>query len=465
MEHIKIAYIGGGSKEWAKIFMNDLALADGLSGELALYDIDLLAAQRNQRIGNLISKHPLTKSIWNYQVYENIDDALNGARFVVISILPGTFEEMKSDVHTPEKYGIYQSVGDTVGPGGVLRSMRTVPMFEYFATKIKEICPTAWIMNFTNPMTICVKTLYDVFPEVRAFGCCHEVFHTQDFLCKVLEEETGIKINRRDIYTDVTGINHFTWFTEAKYQQIDLLKLLPSFMKTHFKEGFYEHGSPDAYLASPFAYANRVKMDLFSHYGILAAAGDRHLVEFMDSRLYLKDKETVDTWKFALTSVDFRIKLREERLIALERVSNGEQELELKPSDEEAVALIEAILGRYQKVSNVNMINKGQVRDLPIGSIVETNALFTNDQVIPLLAKKLPFAPLQLVKRNSDNIDTLYEGIRNRDLNQIFDSFSNQPLLDSLSNKDKLKLFIEMVQNTRHYLESYQDIDDFIRNH
>ncbi len=463
MEHIKIAYIGGGSKEWAKVFMNDLALADGLSGELALYDIDLFAAKRNQRIGNLINKHPLTKSIWNYQVYENIDDALSNAHFVVISILPGTFEEMKSDVHTPEKYGIYQSVGDTVGPGGVLRSMRTVPMFEYFATKIKEICPTAWIMNFTNPMTICVKTLYDVFPEVRAFGCCHEVFHTQDFLCKVLEEETGIKINRRDIYTDVTGINHFTWFTEAKYQQIDLLKLLPSFMKTHFKEGFYEHGSPDSYLASPFAYANRVKMDMFSLYGILASAGDRHLVEFMDSRLYLKDKETIDSWKFALTSVDFRIRLREERLIALERVSNGEQDLELKPSDEEAVALIEAILGRYQKVSNVNMINKGQVRDLPIGSIVETNALFTNDQVIPLLAKKLPFAPLQLVKRNSDNIDTLYEGIKNRDLNQIFDSFSNQPLLDSLSKKDKLKLFIEMIENTRHYLHSYPNIEDFIK--
>jgi len=284
MENIKIAYIGGGSKEWAKVFMNDLALAEELSGELALYDIDLAAAKRNQRIGNRINKHPLAKSIWNYQVYETIDDALQGSDFVVISILPGTFEEMKSDVHTPEKYGIYQSVGDTVGPGGVLRSMRTVPMFEFFASKIKEICPKAWVMNFTNPMTICVKTLDDEIPDVRAFGCCHEVFHTQDFLCKVLEEETGIQVKRQDIYTDVTGINHFTWFTEAKYKQIDLLKLLPSFMQTHFKEGYYEHGSPDAYISTTFAYANRVKMDLFNHYGILAAVGDRHLVEFMDNR-------------------------------------------------------------------------------------------------------------------------------------------------------------------------------------
>jgi len=166
-----------------------------------------------------------------------------------------------------------------------------------------------------------------------------------------------------------------------------------------------------------------------------------------------------------LTSVDYRIKLREERLIELDKVSNGEKDIELKPSDEEAIALIEAILGKHQKISNVNMINKGQVRDLPLGAIVETNALFTNDQVTPLLAKKLPALPLGLVKRNSDNIDLLYEGIKNRDLNQIFEAFHNQPLLDSITKKEALNLFIDMINNTRNYLDSYFNIDDFIKEH
>lgn len=118
---------------WARVFMTDLAVAEGLCGEIALYDIDVPAAELNKRIGDVINAQPQTVSKWDYRVYENIGEALEGADFVAASILPGTFDEMESDVHLPEKYGIYQSVGDTVGPGGVLRAMRTVPIYEGFA--------------------------------------------------------------------------------------------------------------------------------------------------------------------------------------------------------------------------------------------------------------------------------------------------------------------------------------------
>ena len=125
-KNIKIAYLGGGSKQWARSFMSDLAVAEDLSGEIALYDIDVEAAERNARIGAQVAQDAATKSVFTYRVCPKIDDALENADFVLISILPGTFKEMRSDVHTPEQYGIYQSVGDTVGPGGVLRAMRTV---------------------------------------------------------------------------------------------------------------------------------------------------------------------------------------------------------------------------------------------------------------------------------------------------------------------------------------------------
>ena len=199
MKKIKIAYIGGGSKMWARVFMSDLAIAEGLGGEIALYDIDIPAAGRNAAIGGYINADPAAKSKFEYRVYEDIGGALSGADFVAISILPGTFKEMKSDVHAPEKYGIWQSVGDTAGPGGVLRAMRTVPIYEGFARKIKEICPDAWVINFTNPMSICVKTLYDVFPQIKAFGCCHEVFHAQEFLCCALKELKGVDVHRSQI--------------------------------------------------------------------------------------------------------------------------------------------------------------------------------------------------------------------------------------------------------------------------
>ena len=178
-EDLKIAYIGGGSRGWAWGLMSDLAAADDMSGSVYLYDIDLEAAKRNEVIGNKVKELKDCKSPWDYKAVETIGEALQGADFVVISIIPGTFDEMESDVHAPEKYGIYQSVGDTTGPGGLIRALRVVPMFEEIAGAIKEYCPEAWVINYTNPMTVCVKTLYRTFPEIKAFGCCHEVFGTQ----------------------------------------------------------------------------------------------------------------------------------------------------------------------------------------------------------------------------------------------------------------------------------------------
>lgn len=455
MEKFKIAYLGGGSKQWARTFMTDLALSNGLEGEMGLYDIDIDAAIRNQKIGQRINQNPKTLSKIEYVVYEKLEDCLKDASFVVISILPGTFEEMRSDVHAPEKYGIYQSVGDTAGPGGVLRAMRTVPIYEEFAKKIKEVCPNAWVINFTNPMSICVKTLYDVFPEIKAFGCCHEVFHTQAFLCLFLEKELGIQATRKDIYTDASGVNHFTWITEAKYKDIDLLKLLPGFMDKYYEEGYYEYFDRFQFRTDCFAYGNKVKMDLFKRYGALAAAGDRHLAEFVNPHWYLTNPKTVKDWKFNLTTVDFRINQMKERIEESILLAEGKKEIDLVPSGEEATDLMKAIMGHQVIISNVNLPNQGQCPQLPLGSIVETNCIFENDQVKAIVSKPLPLAVLNMVEKASNNIDTLYEGIKNRDLDQIYACFMNQALCSSLSLDDGKKLFKEMVSNTKDYLLPY----------
>ena len=113
---IKIAYVGGGSRGWAWGLMSDLAVEESMNGTVSLYDIDFQAAKDNETIGNKIKDTEGVKSVWKYEAVHTLQEALTGADFVIISILPGTFDEMQSDVHTPEKYGIYQSVGDTTGP-------------------------------------------------------------------------------------------------------------------------------------------------------------------------------------------------------------------------------------------------------------------------------------------------------------------------------------------------------------
>lgn len=449
-KNIKLAYIGGGSKMWARVFMNDLALCKDMTGEIGLYDIDIEAANRNKRIGEYINQSPETCTKWKYVVYERLEGCLLDADFVVISILPGTFEDMRVDVHMPEKYGIYQSVGDTAGPGGVMRAVRTVPMFETFAQAIKNICPKAWVINFTNPMSICTKTLYDIFPEIKAFGCCHEVFHTQDFLCDILKEHTGICAKRKDIYTEVAGINHFTWISSAKYQDIEIMDFLPEYIEKHFEEGYYEHGTTDQYQTDCFAYANRVKMDMYKRYGVLGAAGDRHLAEFMNNSWYLNNPEQVKEWKFALTSVDFRINQMNKKINESKEMADGVRPVKVEKSDEEAVDLMRAVLGLTSAVSNVNIVNKGQIDWLPKGSIVESNAIFTNNNVNPIMTKPLPRSVQVLVKRCCDNVDVLYEGIKNKDMDMIFAAFINQPLCSCLTIDEGKRLFEEMLAHIKH---------------
>ena len=459
MKNIKIAYIGGGSKAWARVFMTDLALAEGHCGEIALYDIDIPAAELNKKIGDRINENPNTISKWEYKVYTEIGKALDGADFVACSILPGTFDEMEADVHLPEKYGIYQSVGDTVGPGGVLRAMRTVPIYEGFARKIKEHCPNAWVINLTNPMTACTKTLYDIFPEIKAFGCCHEVFHAQEFLCCAAKEILGVpRPARQDIIIDACGINHFTWITEANYMGQDLLAILPEFIDRFYEKGYCERldTAPDDFKSDPFLYGNKVKMDLFRRFGVLAAAGDRHLVEFMNNAWYIKDKEAVEKWLYHLTTVAYRKQDRINKINQSHRIASGEEKIEVKKSDEEVVELMKALLGLIPpKVSNANTVNVGQMPDLPLGLVVETNCVFSQNSLKPITAKRLPQSVNALVLRNAQNIENTYYGIKNRDVNEIFEAFANQPLCSGLSLSDAKELFNSMMNATRAYLEPY----------
>lgn len=459
MKKIKIAYIGGGSKAWARVFMVDLALAEGICGEIALYDIDVPAAELNKHIGARINDDPKTVSKWGYKVYTELGAVLDGADFVVCSILPGTFDEMESDVHLPEEYGIYQSVGDTVGPGGVLRAMRTVPIYEGFAQEIKAHCPNAWVINLTNPMTACTKTLYDVFPEIKAFGCCHEVFHAQEFLCCAAYEMLGVpRPSRAEMQIDASGINHFTWITRANYNGHDMLKILPEFIDKFYDKGYCERVGtpPDGYHDDPFLYGNKVKMDLFRRFGVLAAAGDRHLVEFLNNAQYIKDKTAVDEWQYHLTTVAYRKQDRINKIEQSHRIADGVEKIEVSHSDEEVVELMKALLGLVPaKISNANVINVGQMTDMPLGSVVETNCVFSRDSVKPITAGALPRNVSALVLRNALNIENTYYGIKNRDLNMIFEAFANQPLCSELSSARARELFMRMVKATEDYLKEY----------
>lgn len=452
-EGIKIAYIGGGSRGWAHTLMSDLATTDIMNGEIRLYDIDHEAARANEIIGNRIKDLPRCRSVWNYVAVDSLREALTGADFVIISIMPATFDEMESDVHTPEKYGIYQSVGDTTGPGGILRAMRSIPMFREIAAAVRDYCPDAWVINYTNPMTVCTWTLYREFPKIKAFGCCHEVFQMQRILMKALEDVTGIRADRReDIKTTVTGVNHFTWMTDVRYKNMDLYPVYDEFVRKYGDEG-YLIGKDEGWENNFFDSAEMVKMNLFRRFGVIAAAGDRHLAEFCGP-YYLSSPEVVRKWKFLLTPVSFRKKELADRLVRSRKLVAGEEDFIIWRSGEEGIDQIAAILGLRELVTNVNLPNVGQVADLPLGAVVETNAVFTSGTVTPVMAGAMPESIRPHVSRISEIQRTIVEAGFTCDRELAFEAFMLDPLVQ-LPMEDARLLFDEMCENTKEYLKMY----------
>ncbi len=457
---IKIAYIGGGSRGWARILMTDLAKEEALEAEVALYDIDIEAAKKNAKIGNDLSAREDILGKHTYVVAGTLAEALTGANFVVLSILPGTFKEMTSDVHLPEKYGIYQSVGDTSGPGGILRALRTVPIYAGFARAIEKYCPNAWVLNYTNPMTMCTSALYRVFPKIKAFGCCHEVFGTQKLLAAALKEMRGIEIPYKKVEVTVTGVNHFTWITRAKYQNIDLFDVYREFAMKHREEG-YLHNPKVTHKDNYFTSAERVKFDLFLRFGTIAAAGDRHLAEFCPGKWYLASPECADAWRFALTPVSYRIDNLKERIEKTERIYSGEEPFVLSETGEEGVMLMKALLGIIPPVvTNCNLPNIGQAPDLPLGAVVETNAQFSSDSLKPVMADTLPVPVRNLVTRISNEQLALLDACLAHDYEAAFECLLVDPLVSSLTPEDAKKMYLEMLENTKEYLP---EVEEYLR--
>lgn len=452
MKTIKIAYIGGGSRLWARSLMSDLALEADLGGEVVLYDIDTEAAYNNQKIGTMMMNHEQAVGKWTFSVALSLEEALKGSDFVFISILPGTFEEMEAYVHLPERWGIYQTVGDTTGPAGIFRSLIMMPIYETFAKAIQQHAPNAWVINFTNPMTMCVQMLYHVYPKIKAFGNCHEVFHVQQIIRRALKEETGLDVHFKDISINPLGINHFTWINYASYKDIDLMPIYQRFAKKYYKEGI----AGDQWVHyGPFGSAERVKLDLFRRFGSIAAAGDRHLVEFLPHHWYTKNPEMIREWRFFLTPVKRRKEIKAEGNASALRIIEGKEKVRITPTGEEGVLQLKALLGLTEFVTNVNMPNMGQIPNLPLGHVVETNALFRRNDVRPVYAGPMPDFPAQMTNRHIANHQLLIKAFDKKDLSYARLALSQDPLTEHLDPQEINLMFDLIIQAIAPYLTYY----------
>ena len=440
---IKIAYIGGGSRLWARNLMIDLALCPDLSGEVALFDIDRESAELNEQLGNWMQAQPGVQSRWQYRTMQNMRETLQGADFVIISIQPGPLELMAREIALAESHGLYFPVGDTSGATGLMRGLRSALIYKDFALAIAQYCPQAWVINYTNPMTICTRTLTRVVPGFKVFGCCHEVFGTQALLARLAGQYLNIEPPSRDeIKVNVLGINHFTWVDQAHYQDHDLFEILKNHLDHPGTLRDYTRSEVESW-QDWFKSAEQVKYQLFRRYNILPAAGDRHLVEFLPG--FIRSPETLFKWGVIRTPVSWRIERWTSAPHKTRDLMQGVTPFSLEHSGEEGINMLRALLGMQDLVTNVNLENIGQIANAPLHAVVETNAIFSHDAIRPLAAGSLPESLAPLINRHIANQEMIVGAALSANSDLTFQAIYNDPT-NSLPLDESWQFFNQLMQ-------------------
>ena len=306
----RITIIGGGSYQWVPKLLIDVANTPALhEAEIVLEDIDPAPLPRMvelvEHIAGLRGLGVTARSTTDQRA------ALDGADFVVVNISAGGFESMRHDLEIPARYGVRQSVGDSVGPGGILRSLRNIPVFSGIAANMEELCPDAWMLNLTNPMTAICRAVTKV-SSIKTVGLCHEITLAQ-FILSLLLDRSFLELT-----ATVAGVNHLPVITALDVGGDDGLALLRDLLEhesergdepvsTEFVEGLGHEKISEGgeWTKRDLLHANRVKLELFRRFGVLPGAGDRHLVEFFAGFL-TEESGWGERWGVGLTSIEDR---------------------------------------------------------------------------------------------------------------------------------------------------------------
>ena len=448
---IRIAYIGGGSHTFGWQFISALS-AEELEGIVMLYDTDKQSALENEVIGNKMREQEGNKSDIVYITAETLDDALVDADFVIISIAEGTLDEKINDIYLPEKFGIVQSTAENAGPGAIIRALRTIPAMMKIGESIKKKCPNAWVINLSNPMNISLMTLFDVFPEIKAFGSTNEPFASAELVADFVSKDSNLpRVHRKEIKTNLVGINGFLFFTEMSYDGLDITEIYRKFNKNFSEMGYERH--TNEFKNNPFASGNLVKFDMFMRYNAVSAADDRHVAECCPP-WYLSTQKNAASWKIGMLNSNYMKRRRLELADAAKKLMNGETELKIGYGGTDIVNIIKALIGKKNLITNVDTINKGQATNLPMGAIVQTNALFAKNSVKPVLSGDLPEELSVMAQRQILNQKIVMKSAKEKDLDIAFNAFLNEPLM-TLPIDSATELYKEMLSGIRSHLIYY----------
>lgn len=373
---MKITIIGGGSYSWAFGFVRQFIDSEVLKGSMIhLMDINSEALHLvHQAVDIYNSKKSKTVTI---ESSTDLNRALEEADFVIVAISTGGLAAMKPDLEIPEKYGIWHTVGDTVGPGGWSRAIRNIPVFYDLGKRMKQLCPDAWFINVTNPLTVLTRVVQREF-GIKSIGMCPGVEEATRTLLKLVNLPSSARLD----FT-VTGIDHGSWFTRLYADGIDILQRLKDL-------GYYrndDHLPSKVVTDDPMAEAakSRAIFAIWKEIGYLPSIADRHAVE--NFPWFLVNESGQLPFQIKRTFIHERQDRMNRRHRKLEEYVQSKDENvfgDLGHGDDPVREVIESLCGFRSFLWTSNYMNVGQIPSLPEGAVVETRCLFNQAGVHPL---------------------------------------------------------------------------------
>ncbi len=395
MSPVQVTIIGGGSYQWTPELLADLLSTPSLHGaRIVLEDIDPAPLDKMQALGRMVDEALGAKATIDTTTDQR--RALDGADFVIVTISTGGFESMAVDLDVPARHGIRQSVGDTVGPGGINRSLRNIPVLVGVAEDMGKVCPDAWLLNITNPMT-CLTRAICRQTAVKAVGLCHEVGNWSMDLAIALGRPAEA------VTPTVAGVNHFPVVTALDVDGQDGFAILADMVAEAGGLGALapHPGRPvaDEFSRLDFVQRHALKLTLLEKWGALPAAGDRHIAEFLPWVL-TADSQWGANVNIELTSIERRQEHQNGYIADVDAWLDGTKTLQTWPSGELPAPVIDSLVTGERRELPANIPNAGQVPDAPPDAVVESICIVDGDGIRGRDVAPLPPPYGELVRRH-----------------------------------------------------------------
>ena len=401
----KITFMGAGSTVFAKNIIGDCMCREALrDAEVALYDIDGERLKESLELLNALNANinQGRARIAGYLGVANRKKALRGADFVVNAIQVGGYEPSTViDFEVPKKYGLRQTIADTLGIGGIFRALRTIPVVLDFARDMESVCPDAWFLNYTNPMAMLTGALLRG-TSIKAVGLCHSVQVVIDALLMALEPgfaeqfKQGVRAVDLGYRGKVAGINHMAWLLEVTKDGRDIYpemrKRAVKYVKAH--RGKLEH--PE------ICGSDLVRLEMLNKFGYYVTESSEHNAEYAAFWIKAKYPELIREFGIPLDEYPLRCRNQIERWKKQYQEIRADGKITHKRTHEYGSGIMNAIVTNEPFQIGGNVLNHGFIENLPNDAVVEVPCLVDANGVQGTYVGRLP---VQCAAMNMTNIN------------------------------------------------------------